>query len=321
MGAAHSDSSRTANNMKKSIKALAAQHKRVEAKRDKLRNKAHELGAELNEAFGERKIYASSSETPLEETAPGEGTYGRLCYDGEEIRALYRTTDEDLEDDALGVPVEERSYKSRPLSVCSEEWLERLLVPKILDSLIANLAAVLDGREGAVDQSLETLDKFLAAESAEIEAQMSRSLEQAGSITLDANWAAVQSATHLETADGLARSSRMLESVCATILMNRGVELPSDKSMSPLVRATLKSLDWPSAKEAQDDVKQLLAGVQSIANAVGALRTHFSTAHGASSHLPPLGPEFASLTKNACATAAIFLLGRHKASPVTPDEV
>lgn len=307
--------------MKKSIKALAAQHKRVEAKRDALRERAYALGAELNEAFGEQKIYASSSDTPLEETAPGEGVYGRLCYDGEEIRVLHRTTDEDLEDNALGVPEEERSYSSRPLSLCSAEWLERLLVPRLLDSLIANLAAVLDGREGLVDQSLGTLDKFLAAESADIEAQMSRSLEQAGNGTLSENWAAVLSATHLETADGLARSSRMLESVCAAILLDRGIALPSDKSMSPLVRATLKSLDWPLAKEAQEDVKQLLAGVQSIANAVGALRTHFSTAHGASSHLPPLSPEFGSLAKNACATASIFLLSRHKRAPTEAPAV
>lgn len=303
-----------------SIKALAAQLKRVEAKRDALRDKAHELSAELNEAFGDRNIYASSAYTTLEETGLGESIYGCLRYDGEELRVLYRTTDEDFEDYANGVPDSERSFNVRPLSLCPPAWLDSLLMPDSLNSLLANLGAALDRHEGLVDQSLEALDKFLAAESADIEAQMSASLAQMDSPALNRNWTAVLDATHLETADGLTRSSRMLESVCTVILQGREVPLPAEKSMTPLMKATLKSLAWPAESEVEGDVRQLIGGVQSIANAVGGLRTHFGTAHGASSHLPPLSPEFGELAKNACATAAIFLLSRHKRAPAAVAE-
>jgi hypothetical protein len=303
--------------MKDSIQALAAQHKRVQAKRSAFYKKAQDLEAALNEAFDGSGIYATSADTTLEETGLAEGTYGRLCYDGDELRLIYRTTDEDLHDEAHGIPDEERGYHSRSLANCPPKWLDRLFAAATLNSLFARIGAVLNQREGQVDQSLEALDKILAAESAEIEAQMAASLTELDNDTLNQNWAAVLDATHLETADGLTRSSRMLETVCTAILNERGVALPADKSLSPLLKACIKCLEWPLAKEAHDDVKQLTGGVQSICNGVGALRTHFGTAHGASSHLPPLDPEFGILAKNACATAAIFLLSRHKQSGAT----
>jgi hypothetical protein len=300
--------------MKHSIKALSAQHKRVQAKRSALYKKAQDLAAALNEEFGGAGIYASSADTMLNQTGPGEGTYGRLCYDGEELTAIYRTTDEDLQDGAHGIPEEERGYHSRLLANCSPRWLDRLLAAATVDSMFASIGTELNQREGQVDQSLRVLEKLLAAESAEIETQMAVSLMELNNDTLNQNWAAVLDATHLETADGLTRSSRMLEAVCTAILNERGVDLPADKSLSHLLKACIKSLDWPEAKEALDDVNQLKGGVQSICNAVGSLRTHFGTAHGASSHLPPLDPEFGILAKNACATAAIFLLSRQKQS-------
>lgn len=306
--------------MKNSIKSLSAQHKRVQAKRSALYEKAQDLAAALNEEFDRTGIYASSADTMLDQTGLGEGTYGRLSYDGEELRAIYRTTDEDLQDEAHGIPEEERGYHVRLLANCPPKWLDRLLAAETVDSLFASIGAELNQREGHVDQSLGALDKLLAAESAEIEEQMAVSLTELNNDTLNQNWAAVLDATHLETADGLTRSSRMLEAVCTAILNERGVQLPADKSLQPLLKACIKNLKWPAAKEALDDLNQLKGGVQSICNAVGSLRTHFGTAHGASSHLPPLDPEFGVLAKNACATVAIFLLSRHKQSGDTTDD-
>lgn len=299
--------------MNNSIKALSAQHKRVQAKRATLFKKAYELSSALNEAFG-AGIYASSADTMLSQTGPGEGTYGRLAYDGEELRVLYRTTDEDQQDEAYGISEDERSYHSKPLSSSSPKWLDRLLASSSVDSLLASIRTVPNEGETQVDQSLGALDKLLAAESAEIEAQMTVSLGALNNDTLKRNWSAALDATYLEAADGLTRSSRMLEAVCTTILNERAVELPADKSLSPLLKACIKCLEWPEAAEALNDVNQLRGGVQSICNAVGSLRTHFGTAHGASSHRPPLDLEFGILAKNACATTTIFLLSRHKRS-------
>jgi len=298
--------------MKKTIQALAAQHKEIQAKKAALHKKAMQLGADLNAAFGEGQIYASSDDTMLEFDAPGEGIYGRLCYDGEELRALYRHTDDDMQDQAMGTADDERSYRSKPLANCSQTWLNRLLAPEQLQSLLANLGAELNKRQGQVDQSHAALDSILEADSGEIESEMTTSLAALNNEAVTKNWQAALDATHQDTADALTRAITMLESVCSAILTERGVPLPKDKSLSPLLKACIDNLGLPDLPQLVPDLKQLLGGVASICGGAAKLRTHFGTAHGATSHFAPLDAAFGVLSKNTCAAAAIFLIDRHK---------
>lgn len=143
--------------MKYSIKALQAQHKRVQAKRAALFVKAYELSSALNEAFG-AGIYASSADRMLDQIEPGEGTYGRLAYDGEELRVIYRTTEEDLEDQANGVPEDQRGYYIRPLSSCSPKWLDRLLEAESVDSCSrASAVCCTNGRRRSISRSARSI--------------------------------------------------------------------------------------------------------------------------------------------------------------------
>ncbi|MBN3829618.1 abortive infection family protein [Burkholderia sp. Ac-20384] len=298
--------------MNNTIKALAAQHKEIQAKKAALYEKAKRLGDDLNAAFGKDEIYASGDDTMLEYDAPDEGVYGRLCYDGEEIRVLFRHTDDDLQDYAMGTTEDQRSYRSKTLANCSQTWIDRLLAPEQLQSLLANLGAELNKRQGQVDQSHAELDGILAADSGEIEAQMTTSLSELNNEAVTKNWQAALDATHQDTADALTRATTMLESVCTAILIERGVSLPKDKSLSPLLKACVNSLNLPKLPELQPDLKQLLGGVTSICGGAAALRTHFGTAHGASTNFAPLDAAFGILAKNTCAAAAIFLIDRHK---------
>ncbi|WP_175836189.1 abortive infection family protein [Burkholderia multivorans] len=302
-----------------SINALGAQCKQIQAKKDLSYTKARQLEDDLNAAFDGTPIHGTSDDTMLELTGLAEGIYGRLCYDGEALRVLSRDTDDDLYDDAHGIAEDERHRRSRALDECDPKWLDRLLAPKLLESLYASLRAELDQREREVDQSLTALDTLLAAESAALSAQMAVTLDETDNAALIRNWSDALDATDLEPADGLTRSSRMLESVCTFILNERQVPLPDPRTMTTLAKACLDCLTWPTAGEARQDVNQLRGGVLSIMNAVGALRTHFGTAHGASSHLPPLDPAFSRLARNACATIAIFLIDRHQHGDVPPQ--
>ncbi|HDR9018048.1 TPA: abortive infection family protein [Burkholderia vietnamiensis] len=295
-----------------SIKALAALHQETQASRAGLFKKAKQLEADLNAAFGDGQIYVTGNDTMLEYDAPGEGVYGRLCYDGEELLVLYRHSDEDMSDDAMGLAQEERSYHRKLLANCSQLWLDRVLAIEPLQSLLANLGAELNKRKGYADQSHAALDSILSADSSEINDQMTASLAALNSDAVAKNWQDALDATHVETADALTRSTRMLESVCAAILRERGVALPKDKSLSPLLKECLSNLGLPSLPELQPDLKQLLGGVASICGGAAALRTHFGTAHGATSHFAPLDAAFGVLAKNTCAAAAIFLIDRHK---------
>ena len=195
------------------------------------------------------------------------------------------------------------------------------MAPEQIQSLLANLGAKLNKRQTRVRQSHAALDGILAADSAEIDAQMTTSLAELNSAAVARNWQAALDATHLDTADALTRATTMLESVCTAILIERGVSLPQDKSLSPLLKECVKCLSLPALPELGEDMKKLLGGVTSICAGAAALRTHFGTAHGAYSHFAPLDPAFGVLAKNTCAAAAIFLIDRHKHgdSPTQPE--
>ncbi|WP_301819570.1 abortive infection family protein [Burkholderia vietnamiensis] len=298
--------------MENSIKKLAAQYKETQASRAALYRKAAQLEANLNIAFGEGQIYATGDDTMLEYDASGEGVYGRLCYDGEELLVLYRHSDDDMADAAMGLAEEERSYRHKPLANCSQMWLDRVLAPASLQSLFTNLGAELNKRQGQVDQSHAALDSILEADSGEIESEMTMSLAALNNEAVTKNWQAALDATHQDTADALTRATTMLESVCTAILTERGVPLPKDKSLSPLLKACIDNLGLPDLPQLVPDLKQLLGGVASICGGAAKLRTHFGTAHGATSHFAPLDAAFGVLSKNTCAAAAIFLIDRHK---------
>jgi hypothetical protein len=158
------------------------------------------------------------------------------------------------------------------------------------------LSLRLDAGQSRVDSSLQALQDALEAESQRLDMEMAETLRLHGSDRLDQIWRATRDATHTDSSDGLTRSSSFLESVCATILREREADLPKDKSISPLLDACLACLDWPD-DQTLAETRQFFGSIKSITNGIGALRTHFGTAHGASSHLLPRDPSFAVLAK------------------------
>ncbi|WP_322106020.1 abortive infection family protein [Paraburkholderia sp. J41] len=295
------------------INSLAAQQRRIETKAIALAENARKLGEDLNAAFNGKAVSGSSSHVTLEQYGYDEYIYGCLCYRDRELSVLYRTTDEDAADAHSGTPNDVRSYNSTLLAECKPAWLEHILNEETIGSLLDAIGDSLTEREGRLDRARSALHAITEVESANLDAQMATALEQAGDVTLSGRWRDTLDASHMDSADSLARSSSFLESVCATILRARDVELPKDKSLKPLLDACVKSLPWPD-KAALADAKQAFAGVQSIAGGVGTLRTRFSTAHGATAHLPSLDGGWAVFAKNASAALAIFLLDRHTRS-------
>jgi len=298
---------------KPSIEALAAKFERLQAKRKALVDSASKLEAKLNAVFAGTGVFGRGVDLTLERLDPSEFVYGHLSYSSlGRLWVNYRETNEDEHDDHYGVPDDERTYAIKTLEDCAPQWVERLLAEDHVSSMLMNIDARIDEMEGRADQSLAVLEKIVAAESTSIDEQMGESLQAFGNETLKSNWGATLDALHLNPAHGLASASSYVESVCAGILHARGVALPDNKSMGPLLKATLKALDWPEDKLLPSDVARVTTGVATLSEGIGALRTHFSTAHGAASHQPPLAPEFATLAKNAGAAVAIFLIDRHK---------
>ncbi|WP_186091538.1 abortive infection family protein [Burkholderia gladioli] len=303
------------------IKTLGARSKQLESKEAAQLAYAEKLQDELNAAFGGRDIYGVSQQVDIE-PFEDDFVYGKLRYSGTDKRldVLYRTPLDDEEDRLRGDSPYNGSWHITELKDCTPRWRSTMLSDGMVASLLTDVDERLRHQEDRVDRSLVSLQKAIAAESAAIDTEMVESLVVSGDQNLTRLWQFAVDATHTDSADALTRCSRFLEAVCAKILRERGVRLPKDKSMSPLVKACLDTLTWPAEREAEGDVRQLLGGIQSITNGIGALRTHFGTAHGATSHLPPLDQGYAVFVKQATVAAATFLLDRHQAAPLAAGD-
>ncbi|WP_186083527.1 abortive infection family protein [Burkholderia gladioli] len=308
--------------MDNKIKTLAALGRQVAAKQTTVQDRARQLASDLSEAFADTSVRARSNTVLLEKRMANDPfpMRGYLFLANGQISVVSgrHTT---LATSWLPDAEVQNQVDSTSLVDCPPLWLEHLLTEATLSSLFANIEEQLVNRNAGLESALTALRRALSDESAAIDAEMAETLADSKTSNLSRLWQEAVDASHIDSADALTRCSRFLEAVCAKILRERGVALPKDKSMSPLVKACLEVLTWPSEKEAEADVRQLLGGIQSITNGIGALRTHFGTAHGATSHLPPLDRGYAVFVKQATVAAATFLLDRHQASLVTASEL
>ncbi|MBY4870744.1 abortive infection family protein [Burkholderia anthina] len=298
--------------MKDQINAHAARLRRLRTKDAALRESIKQFAEDLANAYDGLNVRGTSSPVAIDDSVDGdEGwiearlSFGQnmLCVEHIRITSNYRT-----------------GTTLTPAEHCPIDWMPSLFAEDVRLSLLDNIGNDfgLEAYETHLDQAHTAIQAALSAEAASIDDEMSDSLDAAGDETLARLWQDAVDATYVDPTDALTRCSRFLEAVCAKILRERDVSLPKDKSMSPLVKACLEHLEWPEVKEAEEDVRRLLGGIQGICGAIGALRTHFGTAHGASSHLPPLDPGYAVFVKQATLAAAYFLLNRHQASPLAP---
>lgn len=104
----------------------------------------------------------------------------------------------------------------------------------------------------------------------------------------------------------------ILETVCKTFLEAEGLSVPSKQVLGSLWPEAAKHLRLQPGQLADDDLKRILQGLNSIADGVAAIRTHEGSAHGRSGHDTTkryrLLPRHARLAVHAAHTMAMFVL-------------
>ncbi|MDA0574117.1 abortive infection family protein [Burkholderia gladioli] len=308
--------------MRDQIQAQAARLKRIEAKEASIRKLARDFAAALREELEDLDVSGSSRIVLVSHPNGDKGVTipAWLNYEDGSVVVVYQPGGTVVWTEP-GPPWLSDDWSWMHLDQCRSDWLGQLLDRGVIASLIESLGGDdIEAREARIDEALALVQSVLSTESAAIDAEMLECLAVTGDDILSRLWREAVDATNQDSADALTRCSRFLEAVCSTILRDRRIPFPKDKSMSPLVKACLEVLTWPAEKEAGEDVKKILGGIQSITNGIGALRTHFGTAHGATSHLPPLDRGYAVFVKQATVAAATFLLDRHRASPLAVDD-
>ena len=113
--------------------------------------------------------------------------------------------------------------------------------------------------------------------------------------------------------DAVTAACSLIEAVCRSILIELGLPLPAKKDIEGLLKAVQEPLglspgrtDLPT--EIEQDVRQILGGLTSVAKGVGALRTHGGDAHGRERGFRRIDSRIALLAINAASSIALFLI-------------
>lgn len=134
----------------------------------------------------------------------------------------------------------------------------------------------------------------------------------------------LQEAADKDPALASGTAKEFLESICRTILLERGVA-PSDSEDFPqLVRSTIKSLpivplDLVNERPLGKILTVLLNNLGSIGQQLAELRNQFGTGHGRRADHISLPRRHAKLAIGAAATLAVFLYESHESEAVTRD--
>ena len=129
---------------------------------------------------------------------------------------------------------------------------------------------------------------------------------------LDTEYRRAYSQIEADPPAAITASCAILEAVCKTYLLEEGIALPSKQVLGALWAATSQHLGLTPKVVEDDDLRQILTGLSSIAVGVAALRTHVGSAHG-HADLPStkryrVGARHARLAVHAAHTMALFVL-------------
>jgi hypothetical protein len=119
--------------------------------------------------------------------------------------------------------------------------------------------------------------------------------------------------TSVDAEDAVTAACSLLESVCRSILIELGSPLPPKKDIDGLIRAVQERLSLSPGRtglpvDIEQDVRQVLGGLTSVAKGIGALRTHAGDAHGREKGFRRIDARIARLAITAASSIALFLI-------------
>ena len=108
--------------------------------------------------------------------------------------------------------------------------------------------------------------------------------------------------------EAVSAASNILESVCKVYIADEGLEMPAKQDLKPAWTLVRKHLGFDPSTVEDQDLQQILSGLISVVEGIGALRTHASSAHGAGKKTYKLEPRHARLAVHSAHTVALFIL-------------
>lgn len=108
-------------------------------------------------------------------------------------------------------------------------------------------------------------------------------------------------------------ASSMIESICRSILIGRGLDLPKQMDIRTLYKEVRTPLGLSPDKvgintKVEADVRTILSALGNVTQGIGALRTHAGTAHGRERGFRRIDPRIARLAVNSAFAVVLFLV-------------
>lgn len=128
----------------------------------------------------------------------------------------------------------------------------------------------------------------------------------------------MQEAVEKDPELAIGTAKEFLETLCKTILSERGVAISKNEDFPALVKATVKSLrvvpqSLAAQPESEKTISALLGNLSAIGHQLAELRNQSGTGHGKSTQHVGLEKRHAKLAVGAAATLAVFLYECHEA--------
>lgn len=106
----------------------------------------------------------------------------------------------------------------------------------------------------------------------------------------------------------LTAACAIVEAVCKVYIADEGLELPGMQTVKPLWKVVQQHIGLDPATLEDNDLKQILVGLSSIVDGLGALRTHGGSAHGRGRKPYSVEPRHARLAIHSAHSLTAFLL-------------
>jgi len=125
--------------------------------------------------------------------------------------------------------------------------------------------------------------------------------------------------------DAVTAACSVVESVCRTILVESHLELPARQDIASLYRAVREPLGLSPTKDGvpdliADDVRNVLSGLVTAVQGIGALRTHGGDAHGRERGYRRIDTRIAKLSIHSASAVALFLIETWQLRPPSADK-
>ena len=114
----------------------------------------------------------------------------------------------------------------------------------------------------------------------------------------------------------IASASSTLESICKSICDFFEEDYPKALHMQPLISKAYKLLNLSPDQHADEHIKKILGGLNSVATGIGTLRSKNSSAHGHGIKKVRLSTRHSRLVVNSCMTIGLFILETYYANYV-----